>query len=103
MLKKIIIFSLVLGLFSGIMAKESNYEIAKTPELVLSLNDLSVIEKAMEKGLSKLSKKEKKLIQKFLLDYAISAKHEKCKDGDDCFPIPSDKKFKKSISRTSRK
>ena len=94
MLKKLIIFSLVLGLFSGIMAKESDYEVAKTPELVLSLNDLSVIEKAVEKGLTKLSKKEKKLVQKFLLDYAISAKHQKCKDGDDCFPVPSKKEVK---------
>ena len=96
MLKKLVIFSLVLGLFSGLIAKESDYETATTPELVLTKSDLSVIEKAVEKGLTKLSKKEKKLIQKFLKDYAISAKHEKCDTEDDCFPIPSKKKVKKN-------
>ena len=95
MLKKLMIFSLALGLFSGLMAKESDYEAATTPELVLTKADISVIEKAVEKGLTKLSKKEKKLVQKFLLDYSVSAKREKCGKKDDCLPVPSDKKVKK--------
>ena len=99
MLKKLMIFSLVLGLFSGLIAKESDYETATTPELVLTKADISVIEKAVEKELKKLSKKEKKLIQTFLLDYAISAKREKCDKEDDCFPVPSDIKVKKKSSR----
>ena len=99
MLKKLMIFSLALGLFSGLMAKESDYEAATTPDLVLTKADISVIEKAVEKGLSKLSKKEKKLIQNFLLDYAVSAKREKCDKEDECFPVPSKVKVKKKSSR----
>ena len=96
MIKKIMIFSLVLGLFSGLIAKEAEYEVAKKPELILTKADLSVIKKAIDKGLTKLSKKEKKLVQKFLLDYSVSAKREKCDKKDDCFPVPSNKKVKKN-------
>ena len=69
---------MILGLFStGLMAKESDFVEAKKPELVLSKADLSVLDKALDKGVSKLSKKEKKLIEKFLKDYHGSVKKEK--------------------------
>ena len=78
MFKKIMLVSVILGLFfTGLMAKESDFVEAKKPELALSKSDLLVLDKALDKGVSKLSKKEKKLIQKFLKDYKNSVKKEK--------------------------
>ena len=78
MFKKIMLVSVILGLFStGLMAKESDFVEAKKPKLALSKADLSVLDKALDKGVSKLSKKEKKLIEKFLKDYHGSVKKEK--------------------------
>ena len=78
MFKKIMLVSVILGLFStGLMAKESDFVEAKKPKLVLSKADLAVLDKALDKGVSKLSKKEKKLIEKFLKDYHGSVKKEK--------------------------
>jgi len=95
MFKRIMVVSALLGLFcTGLMAKESDYVEASTPELVLSKSDLSVLDKALTKGLTKLSKKEKKLIQKFLLDYSGAVKKEKIKDKNEVFPVPSKVKVK---------
>ena len=78
MFKKIMLVSVILGLFStGLMAKESDFVEAKKPKLALSKADLSVLDKALDKGVSRLSKKEKKLIEKFLKDYKDSVKKEK--------------------------
>ena len=97
MFKKMMIVSVLLGLFStGLMAKEATHTKAKIPELVLTKADVVVLEKALSKGLAKLSRKEKKLIEKFLLDYSNSVKKEgikeEKKDGDK--PLPPKKKVK---------
>ena len=78
MLKRLMILSLMLGLFStGLSAAEKDFEPAKKPGLTLKKSDLSVIEKATNKNFKGLSTKEKTLLLKYLKDYAASAKHQK--------------------------
>ena len=75
--KKLIVVSIILGLFStGLIAKEaSGFEKAKTPELTLKHKDMQIIDKAISKNFKGLSSKEKKALIKYLEDYAKSAKH----------------------------
>jgi len=78
MLKRLMILSLILGLFStGLLAAEKDYQAAKKPALTLKASDLSVIEKATQKNFKGLTTKEKGLLLKYLKDYAGSAKHQK--------------------------
>ena len=94
--KKLMIFSLILGLsLTGLFAKEAEFEAAKKPELTLKKSDLAVIEKAKSKNFKGLNTKEKELLIKYLSDYAISAKHEKTEPK----PKPRPGKSKKKSSR----
>jgi len=76
--KKLIIATLLLGLFStGLVAKGVDYEEASKPTITLKKSDLDVLAKAKSKNFKGLSTKEKEQLLKFLDDYVGSAKKEK--------------------------
>jgi len=76
--KKLIIATLLLGLFStGLVAKGVDYEEASKPTITLKKSDLDVLAKAKSKNFKGLSTKEKEKLLKFLDDYVGSAKKEK--------------------------
>ena len=82
MLRKIVTSSLIIGLFVwniSFAASSSGYTKASKPELTLTIPDISIIEKAIENDLKGLTKKEKKKIKEFLVDYINSVKQEKAK------------------------
>ena len=80
MLRKIVTSSLILGLFAGnicFAVSSSGYTKASKPELTLTIPDISIIEKAIENDFKGLTKKEKKKIKGFLVDYINSVKQKK--------------------------
>jgi len=86
MLRKIVITSLILGLFTGNLcsaAASSGYTKASKPELSLTTQDIAVIEKAIKNDFRRLSKADKNKLKDFLEDYKDAVKHEKQK------PVPS--------------
>ena len=95
MFKKMIITTLLLGLFTGnLHAKESGnttvptveYTKASKPKLSLKVKVIALLEKLKKTGFNykaigsmcrKLSNDDKKLLEDFIQDYIDSVKHEK--------------------------
>ena len=111
MFKKMIITTLLLGLFTGnLHAKQSQdtavsgveWKKASKPKLLLKAEDIALLEKLKDTGFStrkissmckKLSYNDKKLLKDFIQDYIDSVKHEKIKP-----VVPSKNKVKNKSS-----
>ena len=92
--RKLMVVTLVVGVFvTGLMAKETSYEPAKKPELILKKSDLDLVTKAISKKFKGLTSLERQKLASFLDDYTKSAKHE-------VIPVePSKSKLKKKVSK----